>query len=49
MKLKQRMPLREYLKQLTEEIIVKEQIYNEETKESNVEKYIRNEYKITYK
>ena len=48
-KLKQRMPLREYLQQLTEEILMREQDHNEEIKENNPEKYIRNEYKIINK
>jgi hypothetical protein len=44
-KLKQRISLREYLRQLTEEILMKEKNYNEELK-IDPKQYIRNEYKI---
>jgi hypothetical protein len=46
-KLKQRMPFKEYLQLITEEVNQREQDYNEEMKENNPEKYIRNEFKIT--
>jgi hypothetical protein len=48
MKLTKRIPLREYLKQLINEIVQREQLYNDEIK-INPEKYIRNEFKMIYK
>jgi hypothetical protein len=48
-KLKQRVPLRIYLQQLVQEIADREQNYNEDIREKDPEKYIRNEYKIIYR
>jgi hypothetical protein len=45
-KLKKRLPLREYLRQLTEEVMSREQRYNEDIAEKDPEKYIRNEFKL---
>jgi hypothetical protein len=44
-KLQKRISLQEYSKQLTDEVLVKEQTYNEKLK-IDPGKYIRNEYKI---